>query len=329
MINRSIHKLGLGVLALCLVLLALYATSRTVISPTHPNPVSTPTPTMPQVQHTPTATLTVTNVKSSPISPLQPISPVQPTVTAVALSPLTSSSIVTPARYTYTVVKTYPHDPTAWTEGLFFNEGALYEGTGENGHSFVRKIDLESGKVLQQISLPEKYYGEGIVIFGDRLYQLTYQTQIGFIYNKATFALLKTFTYPTEGWGLTHDDTRLIMSDGSARLTYRDPETLHVIGYINVSDPNGPISQLNELEYIKDEIYANIWTTNFIAIISPQTGKIRAYIDLTDLLPQADRANNQWLNGIAYLPKDDRLFVTGKHWPKLFEIRLIAKAIDR
>lgn len=327
MINRSMHRLVVVVLVSGLVLLAIYYTSRPVVSPVEPGRVATLASTALQAHNTPTAAQTSQAELKSP-----PVSPLQPTALAVAVSPLTISNALTspigntamytPALYSYSVVKSYPHDPTAWTEGLLFDNGALYEGTGENGRSFVRKIELETGKVLQQISLPAQYYGEGIVIFDDKLYQLTYQTHIGFVYNKTTLALLKTFTYPTEGWGFTHDGAHLIMSDGSARLTYLDPTTLQASGHLDVFDAHGPVRQLNELEYRQGKIYANIWMTNRIAIISPQTGQVTAYIDLTGLLPAADQAANQWLNGIAYLPKEDRLFVTGKHWPKLFEIRL-------
>jgi len=249
-----------------------------------------------------------------------------PTPAPIAASPLETALPAAVPVYTYTVINTYPHDRTAWTQGLLFDAGVLYEGTGAGQgqlKSVLRKIDLETGAVLQELILDDQYYGEGIVIFGNQLYQLTWQNQTGFIYDKNSFELLRTFTYPTEGWGLTHDGTHLIMSDGSARLTFRDPETLAVVRTVDVHDGNEPVLQLNELEYVQGEIYANIWTTEWIVRISPATGAVTGWIDLTGLLPAADRQGNEWLNGIAYLADEDRLFVTGKLWPKLFEIKLV------
>ena len=276
-----------------------------------------------------TSTSTPTQLQSIlPIaSPTKLATPVPPaTSTPLAASPL-EAALPTPAPvYTYTVINTYPHDRTAWTQGLLFDNGELYEGTGSGQGQFksvVRKVDLETGAVLQELILADEYYGEGIVIFGDKLYQITWLNQTGFIYDKNSFELLQTFSYPTEGWGLTSDGTHLIMSDGSARLTYRDPETLAVVRTVDVYDSNGPVLQLNELEYIQGEIYANIWTTERIARISPETGAVTGWIDLTGLLPATDRQGNEWLNGIAYLADEDRLFVTGKLWPKLFEIKLV------
>lgn len=248
------------------------------------------------------------------------------TSTPIADSPLGATLPMPVPVYTYTVINTYPHDRTAWTQGLLFDDGVLYEGTGSGQgqlKSVVRKVNLETGAVLQELSLDDEYYGEGIVIFGDKLYQLTWLNQTGFVYDKNSFELLQTFTYPTEGWGLTHDGTHLIMSDGSARLTYRDPQTLAVVRTVDVYDNNGPVLQLNELEYVQGEIYANIWTTDRIVRISPATGAVTGWIDLTGLLPAADRQGNEWLNGIAYLADEDRLFVTGKLWPTLFEIKLV------
>jgi glutamine cyclotransferase len=221
------------------------------------------------------------------------------------------------------VVKTYPHDPQAFTEGLLFDDGVLYESTGMNGTSWLRKVDLATGKVLQQINLPDQYFGEGITIFGDKIFQLTWKSYIGFVYNKKTFQALQTFHYVTEGWGITSDGQRLIMSDGTARLTFRDPQSFADIGHIDVHDATGPITQVNELEYVRGKIYANIWLTDRIAIIAPETGQVIGWLNLTGLLPAADRVGVDVLNGIAYLPDQDRLFVTGKRWPKLFEIRLV------
>ncbi len=248
------------------------------------------------------------------------------TPTSMAASPLVATLPTPVPVYTYTVINTYPHDKMAWTQGLLFDAGVLYEGTGSGQgqlKSVLRKVNLETGAVLQELTLDDEYYGEGIVIFGDKLYQLTWQNQTGFIYDKNSFERLQTFTYPTEGWGLTHDGTHLIMSDGSARLTYRDPATLAVVRTVDVHNGNEPVLQLNELEYVQGEIYANIWTTDRIVRISPATGAVTGWIDLTGLLPAADRQGNEWLNGIAYLADEDRLFVTGKLWPKLFEIKLV------
>ncbi|MFN8496028.1 MAG: glutaminyl-peptide cyclotransferase [Caldilineaceae bacterium] len=317
--SKQIINRMLGGLGFILIIIAIYYLIHLMSNSTQTSAMVSAPPTVSLVQRPLPATQPVVIAVTPPASPLQP------TATAVAASPLTATLPITPVMYTYTVVNAYPHDPSAWTEGLLFDNGALYEGTGENGRSFVRKIDWQTGKILQQLSLSDQYYGEGIVIFGDKLYQLTYQTHIGFVYDKQTFALLQNFTYPTEGWGFTQDGTHLIMSDGSARLTYRDPATLQSVGHVDVSNQQGPVPQLNELEYIQGKIYANIWMTNQIVIIDPPTGKVTAYLDLTGLLPPADQAPNQWLNGIAYLPQEDRLFVTGKHWPKLFEIRLVPK----
>lgn len=316
--NRLINRIIVGCFATIIALIAFYYSFRTVTSPIQTSRVAS-SPIMRPL------TSSVPAIQTTNVTVTQPVSPILPTATAITATPISATNAITPMLYTYSVVNSYPHDPTAWTEGLLFDDETLYEGTGENGHSFVRKVDLKTGKILQQISLPDQYYGEGIVIFGDKLYQLTYQTQIGFVYDKKTFALLQTFTYPTEGWGFTQDGVHLMMSDGSARLTYRDPQTLQVVGQVDVADQQGAVTQLNELEYIDGKVYANIWMTNRIVIIDPQTGKVTANIDLSGLLPPADQAPNQWLNGIAYLAKEKRLFVTGKHWPKLFEIRLVPK----
>jgi glutamine cyclotransferase len=224
----------------------------------------------------------------------------------------------------YEVIQSYPHDPRAWTEGLLFVDGALYEGTGrEHGPASLSKLDLATGAVLQRCTLPLDFYGEGVTIFGDAIYQLTWQSHLGFVYDRASFAFRSAWSYPTEGWGLTHDDTRLIMSDGTSRLHFLDPATQAEVGHIDVYDQNGPVVRLNELEYIHGEIYANIWLTDRIARIDPQSGQVLGWIDLSGLLSAEDRAQPvAELNGIAYDAQGDRLFVTGKLWPKLFEIKL-------
>ena len=226
--------------------------------------------------------------------------------------------------YSYKVVKSYPHDRDAFTQGLVYDDGVLYEGTGLNGRSDLRRVDLETGKVLQERDLDAQYFGEGITTLGNKAYQITWQSNVGFVYDKTSFELLEQFDYPTEGWGLTDDGTRLIMSDGTARIYFLDPETLDQIGFIDVRDGTTPVTSLNELEYIQGSIYANVWQTDRIAEISPETGLVTAWIDLKDLLPAADRTPPvDVLNGIAYDAQADRLFVTGKLWPRLFEIDLI------
>jgi glutamine cyclotransferase len=227
-------------------------------------------------------------------------------------------------RYTYKVVNTYPHDHTAFTQGLLFIDGFLYEGTGQYGESTLRKVALESGDVLQLGELPEQFFGEGVTLMSDRLIQLTWRSRVGFVYDRESFALLRQFNYSTEGWGLTHDGRQLIMSDGSPTLFFLDPDTFAATGRLAVHDHKGPVSRLNELEYVRGEIYANIWQTDRIARISPQTGQVVGWIELEGLLSPQDRATRvDVLNGIAYDEKNDRLFVTGKWWPKLFEIELI------
>jgi glutaminyl-peptide cyclotransferase len=241
---------------------------------------------------------------------------------------MTAPATATPAAApvaTYKVIKTYPHDRNAYTEGLVYENGFLYEGTGLNGQSALRKVDLETGQIEQTHAIPDIYFGEGVTIYGNRIIQLTWQSHIGFVYDKASFQPLSDFHYSTEGWGITHDDHRLIMSDGTATLHFLDPETFQEVGTINVYDDNGPVIKLNELEYIHGEIYANVWQTDRIVRISPQTGQVLGWIDLTGLLSQDDRQPPvDVLNGIAYDAQHDRLFVTGKLWPKLFEIKIIA-----
>jgi len=225
--------------------------------------------------------------------------------------------------YTYQIVNVYPHDPNAFTQGLVFEDGFLYEGTGLHGSSSVRKVELETGAIVQLYELPPHYFGEGITIFDDKIIQLTWQSRVGFVYDKDTFELVQEFTYPTEGWGITHDGTSLIMSDGTATLYYLDPETFAEISRITVRDKGVLVSNLNELEYVQGEIYANVWQTDWIARIAPDTGDVDGWIYLEGLLPLEGSHRVDVLNGIAYDAEHDRLFVTGKLWPKLFEIELI------
>ena len=225
--------------------------------------------------------------------------------------------------YTYQIVNTYAHDRNAFTQGLAFDNGLLYEGTGQYGNSSLRKVDLATGDVLQMRRLSSDYFGEGITIYDDTIVQLTWESHMGFLYDKNSFNLLRQFSYPTEGWGITYDGERLIMSDGTSLLHFLNPETLETTGYIEVSDNNKPVSRLNELEYVNGKVYANVWRTDRIAIIEPRDGRVTAWIDLSGLLQTQDYSSHvDVLNGIAYDTQADRLFVTGKLWPFLFEIKL-------
>ena len=230
----------------------------------------------------------------------------------------------TPARWTYNVVNTFAHDPKAFTQGLVFDGGFLYEGTGLNGRSELRKVELETGNVLKTYKLPDEFFGEGITVFGDRIIQLTLKSKIGFVYNKETFELLREFNYPTEGWGLTHDGKHLIMSDGTPMLYFLDPETFAQNHKIMVLDQDSPVWGLNELEYIDGQIYANVWPTERIVRIEPKTGEVIGWIDTEGILAPQDHSEPvDVFNGIAYDPANRRLFVTGKFYPKLYEIKLI------
>jgi len=244
---------------------------------------------------------------------------------AAACAPATQAS-GTP-EYTYEVVHTYPHDPGAYTQGLVFLNHVLYEGTGLETQSSIRKVKLETGEVLQKRDIAPEYFGEGIVNWKDRLIELTWKGERGFIYDLGTFTPRSQFEYPGEGWGLTQDGKRIIMSDGTAQLRFWEPDTLREIGRITVTDEGRPVTQLNELEWVKGEIYANVYQTDRIARIDPATGKVVGWVDLTGILSPADRTDQtDVLNGIAYDAAGDRLFVTGKRWPKLFEIRLTRKS---
>jgi glutamine cyclotransferase len=229
--------------------------------------------------------------------------------------------------YGYTVVRSYPHDPAAFIQGLIFRDGFFYEGTGLNKQSSLRKVKVETGEVVQIKALPDQYFGEGITDWKGSLIQLTWQSEIGFVYDMQSFEQTRTFSYKGQGWGLTHDDTRLILSDGTAQLRFIDPATLKETGRITVRDALGPVEELNELEYVKGEIFANVWQTDRIARISPKDGRVTGWIDLSGLLPPAERnvAGGAVLNGIAYDAARDRLFVTGKLWPRVFEIKLVKR----
>jgi glutamine cyclotransferase len=227
--------------------------------------------------------------------------------------------------YTFEVINTYPHDPKAYTQGLIFRDGLFYEGTGLYGWSSLRKVVLESGEVQQIIQLAHPYFGEGITEMGGLIYQLTWTSQIGFVYDQNTFERLDTFSYPTEGWGLTHDGQKLLMSDGSEYLYYLDPETLKAVGQVMVNAEGMPVPRLNELEYVEGEVWANVYQTSCIARIDPVSGNVLGWIDISGILLMKDLPGSEVPNGIAYDPAEKRIFITGKWWPKLFEIRILKK----
>ena len=228
--------------------------------------------------------------------------------------------------YGYEVVNTFPHDPDAFTQGLIFHDGAFVESTGLERHSTLRRVELQTGKVLKKIDVPSYFFAEGMTLFNGKIYQLTWKGEKGFIYDPQTFEKTGEFTYTGEGWGLTHDADSLILSDGSDKLRFIDPNTYQVKRTVSVSDGGRPIVWLNELEYVKGEVYANVWHRNVIARIDPQSGHVKGWIDLSGLLKPGDVTDEEAvLNGIAYDEAGDRLFVTGKLWPKLFEVRLKQK----
>ena len=248
-------------------------------------------------------------------------------IATYACAPVSQAGV---PEYTFEVVHSYPHDRTAFTEGLFYLDGFLYESTGIEGASSVRKVRLETGEVVQRHDLPSAYFGEGIIQWKDRLIQLTYKTEVGFVYNLSTFETERRFEYPGEGWAMTQDGKNIFMSDGTAQIRIWDPETLQELRRITVTDQGQPVPNVNELEWVKGQIYANIWETDRIARIDPATGRVVGWIDLAGLLNPNERIagpeGTDVLNGIAYDAQGNRLFVTGKRWPKLFEIRLVRRS---
>ncbi len=236
----------------------------------------------------------------------------------------TESSMTNVPVFGYKVIKVFPHDPEAFTQGLVFHNGVLYEGTGLLGKSSLRKVDPETGRILKLVQLPDQLFGEGITLWEDKIIQLTWRSGIGLVYDRERFRLLKKFRYFSEGWGITQDGKQLIMSDGTSFLYFWDPHSFKEVKRIQVRDRGIPITMLNELEYIKGEIFANVYLTDKIVRISPETGQVTGWIDLQGLLPAKDRTGKvDVLNGIAYDARRDRILVTGKYWPKLFEIRLV------
>ncbi len=304
-----------GVLILALLLMAV-----TLTACTSPQTTAVPVVTTP-------ANPTTTAVSTAMATAANPAN----AYTAVISPPMVNEAYPVPEEavnnvpvYTYQIVNQYPHDPTAFTQGLVWFEGEFYEGTGLRGESSLRRVNPETGDVQQMISLPANYFGEGIVVWDDQIIQITWQEQTAFVYNRETFEQIGEFSYETEGWGITHDGRQLIMSDGSSTLFFRDPETFAEIGQVQVLDGNTPISQLNELEYINDEVWANVWQTDRIARINPETGQVTGWLDLTGLRPPETLADSDAvLNGIAYDAVNGRLFVTGKRWPVLYEIQVI------
>ena len=223
--------------------------------------------------------------------------------------------------YHYRVIRSYPHDRRAFTQGLVYEGGFFYEGTGLHGRSSLRKVEPTSGRILKEVRLEPSLFGEGVTIIGDRIVQLTWLSRVGFVYEKTSFRILQRFTYTREGWGITHDGKRLIMSDGTSVLRFLSPKNFREISTLGVHDEKGLVTGLNELEYLQGAIYANVWPTDRIAVIDPRTGRIKAWIDLQGLLGEKDSRGVDVLNGIAYDARNDRLFVTGKLWPRVFEIR--------
>ncbi|HSJ55039.1 MAG TPA: glutaminyl-peptide cyclotransferase [Anaerolineae bacterium] len=312
-----------------------------VPSPGLVSPTAGPTPALPSPTVAPTPAAAASPTASRTASPTLPAASPAPASPApessVAASPAVSPTVESPSYacppnvvtgdtpvYGYRVLAEYPHDQGAFTQGLVYTGGILYEGTGLYGGSSLRKVDLETGQVLQSYLLPREYFGEGIAIHDERILQLTWQNRGGFIYDRDSFDLLGTFSYPTEGWGLTHDGTRFIMSDGTATLHFWHLQTLEEIGQVQVHDENGPVACLNELEYVDGQVYANVWQTDYVAVIDPASGQVTAWLDLAGLLETTEATlAADVLNGIAYDVEGDRLFVTGKWWPRLFEIELV------
>ena len=247
----------------------------------------------------------------------------------ILLNNKTTPAATTTSNYTYSIVKTYPHDTSSFTEGLWYSDGIMYESSGSgNGPNYVstlRQVNLTTGKVIKEYTLPIQYFGEGIAVVDDEIIQLTWQSNVGFIYDKDTFALLGNFTFTTQGWGLTYDGKELIMSDGTDNLYFLNATTFQRIGEVQVHDGNSNVTEINSLDYINGDVYANIWMTNNIAIINPATGQVKAWVDLTGLPASvASKTNlNAVLNGIAYDQQNDRLYVTGKDWSSLYQIKLV------
>jgi glutamine cyclotransferase len=271
----------------------------------------------------------MTQIPAPSLTPSPWISPtpeprIDPTTQVVTqyTCPYADPSLGTPV-FTVQVIREFPHDPSSYTQGLIFRDGRLYESTGLYGQSAILLVELESGEALKRNSLPDEFFGEGMTEFMNRIYQLTYRESVGFIYDPITLEAQGQFTIPTEGWGLDHDQEYLIRSDGSAQLYYIDPVTLQTVRVTPVQSELGPVHKINELEFIEGEIWANIFLTSCIARIDPVTGTVVGWIDLGELLTPEEAQFAEMPNGIAYDPVSKRIFVTGKFWPKLFEVKII------
>jgi len=286
-----------------------------VSSPTF---TAVPWPSATSVPPTATEIAIVTPILTEDLTPVSPVSPVSTPTSSP--TPQIDLENLTAINYTYKVINVFPHDHRSFIQGLIYVDGELLEGSGLYGESSLRRVDLETGEIKQFLELPQQFFGEGITVWGDDIIQLTWKESTGFVYDKDTFELKRQFVYPTEGWGITHDGEKLIMSDGTANLYFWDPETYTQIDRIEVHDANGPVIRLNELEYINGEVYANVWQTYRIVRIDPETGWVVGSIDLHGVITGEPI---DVLNGIAYDAENDRLFVTGKLWPKLFEIELV------
>lgn len=275
----------------------------------------------------PTPTVIASPLPASSSTPVAPEATPSAAVSEIpdrTALPVTGAAGKRAVEYSYRIVHVYPHDRGAFTQGLVYEDGVFYEGTGLREESTLRQVRPETGDVLKLYSLPARYFGEGITIWGKRVIQLTLKAGLGFVYDKDSFDLMGVFSYPKEGWGLTHDGTRLIMSDGTSMLRFWEPETYEETGQVQVYDEYGPVIMLNELEHVRGKVYANVWQTDLVVIIDPKSGRVTGRIDLGGLLEPEDYAQPvDVLNGIAYDAEGDRLFVTGKKWPKLFEIELV------
>jgi glutamine cyclotransferase len=303
--NRRAIALTAGLLFLLFALLYAYGSDRLRPPPTTPV-VATQSPVADAL---PTATAAVTATTAAASAPAVPTPPAQSDV----------------PRYGYQIVNVWPHDSSSFTQGLVYQDGVFYESGGRYEASTLRRVDPESGQVLEKVDVPREYFAEGLTLWQDKLIQLTWREQTGFVYDQATLAQTGVFTYPTEGWGITHDGTHRIVSDGTPIIYFWDPETFTESSRITVTYQGQPVAPINELEYVNGEIFANLWQSDLIVRIDPATGNITGIIELPGLLQTAPAGQTpvDVLNGIAYDPAGDRLFVTGKWWPWLFEIDLV------
>lgn len=301
----------------CLVIGLLGVGVLLLRGPAAPLAASLALPTLP----IPTTVSTEPELGFTTTTPPQPLRLPTPDAAQPTVAPASTIPV-----YGFRVLQTYPHDREAFTQGLVFDHGTLFESTGLNGRSSLRQVELETGKVLRQVPVAAEYFAEGLALVDNRLIQLTWQSHIGFIYEKDTFKQVGTFEYPTEGWGLAYDGTQLYMSDGTATIHVLDPQTLQASKQITVTADQAPIMRLNELEIVDGELWANIWQTDTIARIDLATGNVVGWIDLGGLLSAEDRAQPvDVLNGIAYDPDTKHLYITGKLWPRLFQIELVAE----